>query len=592
MNANCHPIKVLTLLFLIGIGAYFNSIFHPFVHDDVVFIQQNPFLSQWDRISDIFTRSHSFPGPEGSNLYYRPLLDLLYKFQFLLFGLNPRGYHLFNVMLHIANGILVFFAARLLLEEKVLALAVAVLFLVHPVQTESVACIAGVSNLFYSFGILVSFIFYMISRGKYAGRYSVLVYAASLVIFLIALLGKEQAIILPLLILLYDLCIPAKETWTKLNRILRLIGYFLVAMGYVLWRQMILGQAITSLGTNGQEIFLRIFSIPRIILTYGEILLFPVNLHYYRSVDILEPYLFPFVILIGITAGIIFLVRSVPLPLRRQLIFGMGWFLIALLPAVNIIPLIHEYSFISAAEHFLYLSIIGFLLFVLGLGQYYFKIIFKNHNPGKAIALMLVITIVLGAATIRQNRFWSSEIALFKRVLQFERLGRVHLLLGRAYYFDKQYENSIREYKAALEVMREYADKTRDIKARRFYLGFMKGIYFDLAHCYEAQEDLEQAVSVYISAHEIDPGDTVVLNNLSVCYLRLNQMDEAMRYLREILVTKPNDIMAMTNLALCHIHLEQFVEAEGLLRQALSIDGQFAPARQNLEQLLQRQKME
>ena len=115
------PFQTILILSAIGFGAYLNAVFHPFVHDDIVFIQQNPNLAQWNHLSEIFTRSHAFPGPGGSNLYYRPFLDLLYKIQYLLLGLNPHGYHLFNVFLHIANSILIYVFCKFLLEKKSLA---------------------------------------------------------------------------------------------------------------------------------------------------------------------------------------------------------------------------------------------------------------------------------------------------------------------------------------------------------------------------------------------------------------------------------------------------------------------------------------
>src|SRR5262249_24708093 len=145
-------------------------------------------------------------GPQGANPYYRPALDVLYKTEYVLFGFNPHGYHLFNVLLHILNGVMVYALVYFLGAGTSFAAVTAMLFLIHPVQTESVACVAGVSNLVYSWAVLVSLLLYIIARSKSAGKYSVLVYALSLIYFLIALFSKEQAIVLPFLIVLFDLC--------------------------------------------------------------------------------------------------------------------------------------------------------------------------------------------------------------------------------------------------------------------------------------------------------------------------------------------------------------------------------------------------
>ena len=118
-------------------------------------------------------------------------------------------------------------------------------------------------------------------------------------------------------------------------------------------------------------------------------------------------------------------------------------------------------------------------------------------------------------------------------------------------------------------------------------MGFIKGVYFDLAHCYEAAGKLNQAIDAYQSSLLIDPGDTVILNNLAVVNLRTDHIETAKESLKGILELNPRDVMAMTNLALCYIRQNNFQEAEALLRQALTINSQFAPARQNLEKLLQ-----
>src|SRR5206468_11784402 len=209
--------QMTVILFLLGMAAYFNSIFHPFVHDDIVFIQQNPNLSRWDHLAEIFIHSDSSPWPAGGNPYYRPLLDVLYKVQYLFFGLNPYGFHFFNVLVHIANSILIFIVTRFFAANVSLAFLTASLFLIHPVQTESVACIAGISNLIYALAVLSSFLLYILARAKYGGRYSVLIYALSLIYFTMALFFKEQAIVLPALILLFDFSFPSKEVWTKEN---------------------------------------------------------------------------------------------------------------------------------------------------------------------------------------------------------------------------------------------------------------------------------------------------------------------------------------------------------------------------------------
>ena len=200
---------------------------------------------------------------------------------------------------------------------------------------------------------------------------------------------------------------------------------------------------------------------------------------------------------------------------------------------------------------------------------------------------MLVFGLIFTAATIKQNTYWHGEIPLFERVLRFERLGRVHILLGRAYYFNRQYEQAIGEYQKALKIMKDYAAKSKDKGASSFYLGFLKGIYFDLAHVFEAKGMLKEAVIAYQNALGIDPGDFVIRNNVAVAYMQLNQMDEAMEQLKSALALNPGDLMSKTNLALCYIERGDHVMAEHLLKEVLALDPRFLPAQKNLNKLLE-----
>jgi hypothetical protein len=95
------------LLAYIGLIGFVNAIPHPFVHDDIVFIVQNPQINRLDNLSDIFLPQYSGRS-QGINAYYRPILEIIYRLEYRLFGFNAPGFHLVNVLVHIANGLLLF----------------------------------------------------------------------------------------------------------------------------------------------------------------------------------------------------------------------------------------------------------------------------------------------------------------------------------------------------------------------------------------------------------------------------------------------------------------------------------------------------
>ena len=125
------------VLSFLGLLVYFNAVAHPFVHDDVVFVQMNPNIARWDNLGDSFlSPGIPFASSKIVTPYYRPLLEIFYRLQYFVFGMNPAGFHLFNVLLHILNAFLVFLLFVRLRLKRDWAFAAALIFLVHPVQSQ------------------------------------------------------------------------------------------------------------------------------------------------------------------------------------------------------------------------------------------------------------------------------------------------------------------------------------------------------------------------------------------------------------------------------------------------------------------------
>jgi len=451
------------VLSLAGIGCvlYANAVAHPFVHDDIVFIVQNPAISRLDNVAGIFF------GPSGAvfhgiNAYYRPILELVYRLEYRFFGLDPHGYHAFNVLVHAANGVLVFFLLFRLGFSRALAWGLSAIFLVHPAQSESVACIAGISNLASAFFILTCL-------HCYASGRTVLAMAA----FVFALFTKESAVVLPLMLIVMD----RLYANGPLGRALARAGPFAaVAAVFLVLRQHLTGMSLAStvLASPG-ELCLRILAIPRTLLTYGKIIVWPDDLHYYRNTDILAPNAWAFAVLGLIILTGIWFFRRLNADDKRTVVFGTGWFFVFLLPVLNVAPLINEYSFILTAEHFLYLPIIGVLLIgAVVLSRWALR-------PSVRKGIFAVVFAACFVTTVGQNTFWRGEVPLFERMIRFEpRFGRGHILLARAYDADHRYDLARRHYMIALDIMQGYVARASNVAARNVYLGFIRGIHADL----------------------------------------------------------------------------------------------------------------
>lgn len=567
--------------------AYGNAIFHPFVHDDVVYIQNNPQISEF-QFREIFLNTIS-PSQDSEivNTYYRPLIEIFTRLLYKIFGLNPHGFHFINILLHIANSIAVFILLRKLFHGREgICLTVALFFLLHPIQSEAVACISGISNVLFAFWTLWSFYFYLVARGN-EKRPKGLYFLYSFVLFFFALLTKEQAIVLPFLVLLYEICFHWRKHQNMTKKIFPAAGYFLILLLYIQWRQVIVGVNLSELVSYSNETILRLLSIPGTLITYVSLLLFPHNLHYFRTTDILQPYLLSSITLSALTCAVVWIISVSPKEEKRFMVFGLGWFLITLLPTLNIIPLVIEYSRIFTFEHFLYFPLIGFFIFVIYAGLLILK---KGSMEGlrkTGFITVGIISVLFLVLTNRQNTFWRGEIPLYKRAVGFEKgVGRLHLLLAKAYYFDRQYRKAISEYNLALNIMRDYAAKTLHEEAKRIYLGYIKEIHFDLAHSYEALNRIQSAVNEYHEAIAIDPVDTFLYNNRGAAYLKMGQRDKAQEDFLKAIELNDQNLIAKNNLAICYIEDGESKKAEDLLREILSVDKTNWSAQRNLERLL------
>ncbi|MFA5088572.1 MAG: tetratricopeptide repeat protein [Candidatus Omnitrophota bacterium] len=577
--------KVFVLLVLLGLTAYSNAIFHPFVHDDIVFIRNNPDIASLSQAFDLLWKPSASSGnPSVVNFYYRPLLEILYRVQYRVFGFHPQGYHFFNVILHIANSGILYALLWLLTGRKGLSFCAAVLFLLHPLQTEAVACIAGVSNLLLAFFLLLGLYLFILSDRQAGGHGDIARHALSLVLFFLALLTKEQAVIFPFLLILYVFCFPFPEGRLLKSRLLSLSGFFLLLICYAVWRSYLSAGHFNSLFAHKEELYLRFLAIPKTILMYAGLFVLPVGLHYYRSINILDPAALAFFILFFILWGVLGLVKFMPKKRSAIFIFGLGWFFIFLLP-MSMAPLIIEYSIISAAEHFLYLPIIGLILCVLTVADHLFDSLGGRKGAVSLGVLGAVIVLCL-LAVVRQNAFWRAEVPLFERAVRFEKnIGRVYILLGKAYYFEQRYAEAVEAYQKARVIIQPYWEKVAEPRVKNFYAGFIKDIYFDLGHCFEALGDLERSLAEYGKAAAMDPGDDILQNNLGTNYIRLGQFEMARQSFEKAVELNPNNFLALNNLAICYLQQGRRQEAEGLLRQAITVNQQFLPAVHNLKGL-------
>ena len=168
----------------------------------------------------------------------------------------------------------------------------------------------------------------------------------------------------------------------------------------------------------------------------------------------------------------------------------------------------------------------------------------------RKLFLGILITFCL-LLTWYQNTFWSSEIALFERMLQFEPdFGRGHLLLAKSYYFNGQPDRADEHFKKAFSVMSSYEKRSSSPMADKFYLKYIKEILFDWAQNDGVMGHWAESLHKYQEAADIDGKDASLYNNMAVVYLHMGDKKSAYQSLEQALRIDPSFVQARRNLDL------------------------------------------
>jgi protein O-mannosyl-transferase len=341
--------RTLVLCLVLVAVCYANSIPNAFILDDILIVGANERIRHIDPLHLLF---QSYWGDLNHAGIYRPLTIFTFSLEYPIWGVWAAGFRITNLLLHAVNGWLVFLLARGLLGSPMAALASAVVYIVHPIQTEAVVSIVGRSEL------LAAGLFFSAWLAFRKGR----TWVSALVYFLAAL-AKESAITLPA-VLLVEMALTeggirkVRESWHRFA-VLGMTG-----MAYLTLRFYVLGGL--GIPTNGQylngtmTLFERWLTSGRVFLQYFKLILAPVQTasdYDFNSVPVAGIGDWDAWLGLAIVGGGIILALRLS-KIRPVVSIGILFFFIALLPASNwIMPIA-----LLMAERFLYLPIFGFAL--------------------------------------------------------------------------------------------------------------------------------------------------------------------------------------------------------------------------------------
>ena len=533
------------LIIILGFAVYGNSVNGKFIWDDDYLIRDNIRIKNWSHIAKIFTKNIAAGAGEKYD-FYRPAQMFTYMIDYSLWKLDVKGYHLTNILLHILVALSIYWLISILYGNRALSLLTSILFLVHPIHSEAIAYISGRADPLAVFFMLLCFIFYI----KKLSSKSISLYILMLLSYVLALLSRENSLILPMLLLLYHYSFKKK---LKVKNFLLLIG---IAFIYILLRLTVLKSLLpyTSCPITLSQ---RIPGFFVAVTNYARLILLPFNLHMeYGTImfNLAHPRAITGILILSSLLIYAFRKRNGD----RLTFFCISWFFIALLPVSNLYP-INAYM----AEHWLYLPSIGFFLLLAKGLSYIYKI-------KKFRIFTIVFTIVLLAfysyLTIRQNVYWREPLVFYKRTMKYAAHSpRVCNDLGNAYYAINKNKEAIALYKKAVEINPNYARA-----------------YYNLGLLYSTINKKKEAITAYKKAIEINPDFAKAYYNLGNVYHAINKSEEALALYKKAIEINPDFAKAYYNLGVVCEATEKKEKAIASYKKAIEIKPDFAKAYNNL----------
>lgn len=525
-----------TIVIIIAIVIAYANIFHnALVWDDYDLIVNWPEIQSWQYVPSFLTKATNPNYPDT----YRPIRYIFSIAMYQISGVNPIGYHIATIVLHIATTLLLFTIIRSFTTDKRIPWITALLFGVHPIHTEAITWISSGMDM-----IGVVFMLGALSLSLHQDiKHHIWL---SLICAALAYFTLEITVVLPLLLLLsigiYNKLHTRKIPYISLFPYILLAALYL----YIRWRVLGIQEVFGHIDGRMDRTF---FLMMHAVVIYGKTLLFPVHLtvnhmldtgipsfmieigdafpttlSYVRSISITDPH-----VLLGISmiliclAGIVFFWKRAPL-----VSYGLGWMILTFLPVMNIIP-----GHTLMAERYAYLPSAGFcLLLAIGITT-----IFRDTKHSIKHVLLYAVIASLAAGyttqTIYRNREWKNNLTLWITATERNPYSYIAFTaLGKQYVATNQFEKAIAAYTHVLNFFpeqkmvigyltelyiheRQYDKAIRLIRSVILLRPQEPEIWIKLGDIYRLIPDMQNAQAAYEKARKLDPDNPMLMSRIT-----------------------------------------------------------------------------
>ncbi len=492
----------ILILILVVLLTYSSSIFGVFLLDDQKQILSNPYTKSFKYLGAILSGGFEHLDKSVSN-YYRPIVEISYIPDYLLWGTDPKGYHLTNILIHTLTVIILFFLLNALFDKPKISFFTSLVFAVHPIYTSAVTYLSGRGDLLMIFFVLLSLFFFVkyLKETKGTGWLFLMISCSS---YFLALLTKEASLIILAVVLLMRLFIKnCRKKWAPAY-----VLYTAATGLYSLIRSLAIKGFFVTKYEFASSISLaeRLFTALASFLEHFMILVMPVGLHLDRSIVVSRSFTDPKVLCgLILFCGILYMIFRLR-KTKGPVFIGLAWFLLTYIPVSNLIIPLNTF----VAENWIQLPAIGLFLALTGF-------VFEHSEHGlktlfSSLSVFLIAVILFYAAlTIVRNNDYYNPITFYEQNLKYEPKNVSSLyLLGR-----------------------EYAAKGEVVKAAELYNNALaidpanSNSINNLANIYAQKNDYAKAISLYRQALSTDPENIMVLNNLAITYARIGDVTNA-----------------------------------------------------------------
>lgn len=574
-----HRQSVLIIIF-ITLMAFANVLSNGFVGDDYLVIVDNALYETWENFPQLFTSRYITDAggvfnfahfSHTGSVAYRPVLSATFFFDYWLWQRNAFGYHLHNLCLHVFNAVLVYFILFLISKNFPLALLGAVLFAVHPVKSEAVSSIGYRADILASFFFLSAFLSY-IRQNQCRGFKHALMGGVAHAAFFLAVFSKESAVVFIGILMAFDRLVKNEKGGRILKHLYgRYLGYVLITVFYLyVYLRVFPNSALAHVSLLGENIPAHVHSALNILVHYLAGFVWPL------SVKALPPGYVPpadghgtwfwLALFIFLTYRFCRWTRGLGDREAQTAAFFVAWFLIALVPVANLIPLVNPMAY-----RFMYLPSVGFLAaaaVILNASAMSLDQFFRSSWVGMALRGGIVILCM--TVTFSLNMAWRSNLvmaAMMVRDFPASPLGYLHL--GMAYFKT----GAVDKAEAALQ--ESLAKGMKD----------PRGYYF-LGLCYF--NDWAAAKPYYEESIRLFPRFALSYTGLGRIYVLSGRYAEAVPYLEKAVMLAPS-YSAYGYLIQSYLRLNRPEEAWAVYQQAQGMLKQESQ-RASLERLMKEGK--